>query len=608
MKEKKSNIGLVMLIIIHVIVLLVLFMFVKTEYHSDELWSYGIANSSVAGAIFEDNDKNAINLGEWLSGEVFHEYLTVQKDECFDFSATYENVKNDLHPPLTFFLTHLISSFFPDVFSFWFFIPFNILAMVLCDIYLYRTLKLYEVSEPISLVGCVLFAFCVGGINMAAYLRMYTLLTAFGMMIVYYSLKCLKDITINKNMVLKLLAINILGGLTCYEYYVFAFLVAFIICILFLLKKNFAVLLKYGFSMLGGVAIALALFPDAISDMLGNMGGNGFSGWVTYPYVLQLKMLISLSLGEVIGFSPNPYDSFFSFVIPILLIILYTVIICLPLVFFLRKEDKTKRLLSMIFDKIKRRLSVIIDKLKKFAPIYFMSIFVYLGFLMIMNFTISVYEMITQTVRYLFIVYPMVVMLICVILDSLASGLLSNEKLRYVLCVSLLLILGFGTYFHQGPIYLKGNPSKGESVRNIKDSQIILLLNVDSGLERVPNLIDRSNRFIAICYEDINSYKEKLSEMESDMDTYVVLESSAYMTTLVTDTFNQMDSSVEYNKMNVLSEKMMEDNLSNMEQELDEYFKGLSVSYSIEKIGYESTLNDGFDLYKLTKNDRRNNQ
>ena len=52
MKKKNINIGLLLILISHVILLVLLFVFVRKEYHSDEVWSYGIANSSVAGALF----------------------------------------------------------------------------------------------------------------------------------------------------------------------------------------------------------------------------------------------------------------------------------------------------------------------------------------------------------------------------------------------------------------------------------------------------------------------------------------------------------------------------------------------------------------------------
>ena len=81
MKKKNINIGLLLILISHVILLVLLFVFVRKEYHSDEVWSYGIANSSVAGALFEDESGNSINIGKWFDGTVLQEYLTVQKEE-----------------------------------------------------------------------------------------------------------------------------------------------------------------------------------------------------------------------------------------------------------------------------------------------------------------------------------------------------------------------------------------------------------------------------------------------------------------------------------------------------------------------------------------------
>lgn len=600
MKKNKISSGLIIVIVVHIVVLLILFSFVKKTYHCDEVWSFGIANSSVSGAVYKDENGKMMHMGQWFGGDVFHEYLTVQQEERFDFGIAYENAKNDYHPPLTFFLIHLIGSFFPDVFSFWFFIPFNILAMVLCDIYLYRMMKLYHIPESVCLAACVLNAFCVGGIDMAVYLRMYTLLMAFCMMLVYCGLVCLKQESLDKKLLIKISIINILGGLTCYEYFVFAFLTAFILCSIFLLKKRFGLMFRYGFTMLGGVVIALVLFPDAIKDMIGNIGGGGFSGWTNYPYLLQLKMLIAMSLGEVIGFSPNPYEPFFSWVPMLLLTLFYGIVICLPLFFFLRKEKKIKDFFHRMRECANKKWSIFLQQLKEVAPILVLSIVIYLGFLMLMNGTISVYWMKNQSTRYLFAVYPIIVVFISVVVYSVLKGIFCNKKWIELICVLVIFMCGIASYNVSMPNFLLNPSSTGRSISNFKNSQIILLCKSDE-LQRVVNLIDESNLILAINYDTLESYENELLKLDSEKKAYILIPGTVYSGTVLTDTMTENDEEIDYNQLHGLSKESEEENVEKIEQTLTDYFSKLSIADSIEEVGYERTINEVFIIYQLKK-------
>ena len=70
----------------------------------------------------------------WISGQQFHEYLTVNSKDCFNYFSVYFNVKDDNHPPLHFMLLHTMSSMFQGVLA-----PFmgcfiNIAAVLGCCI------------------------------------------------------------------------------------------------------------------------------------------------------------------------------------------------------------------------------------------------------------------------------------------------------------------------------------------------------------------------------------------------------------------------------------------------------------------------------------------
>lgn len=602
MKKKEFDYALLCIVFVHVIMLLFLFGFVKKEYHSDEVWSYGIANSSIAGAVFENADGDTINVGKWISGDVFHEYLTVQDNERFNFEIPYTNAKNDFHPPLSFFLIHFVSSLFPGTFSFWFFIPFNILAMVLCDIYIYRILKLYDMPRSVCLAGSFWMAFCTGGINMAVYLRMYALLTVFGLMMFYLSIKTLKNKKIDPKTILKLVIINVLGGLTCYEYFVFAFLVAFIICVILLFCKRMKDCILYGLSMLGGVLVALALFPNAIYDMLGNAGGNGFSSWETYPTMLQLKMLISMVLKDIIGLEPNPYRPFVKSAIPVLLVLGYTVLILSPFFIYVWKNKNSFLALKKYMGAIKNRVTRMWKQCKSCLPLIGVSLFVIAGFFLIMNPSISVYRMTNQAVRYFFVVYPLIELILLLILWILINVLFYSKKSISLCCISMCLVVMISAVLNGMPEFLSSSSSSyGKSISDIKNGQIIVLMKSDSGLARIVNLVDRSNSVLAIPYDDLEDYSEEIAKLDTDKEVYIALQGSVLTSTIVKDTWEQRNAPININDQNKVFGETQNDTLDSIEDDMDQYLKKRLEMKSIQKIGYNATLNDDFTLYKITK-------
>ena len=79
----------------------------KKGTHSDEEWSFGLANSYYEPYIYSsDNDLYAKNSNKWIKGQILKNYLSVQKGERFSFGSVYYNMSCDTHPPLYFFVLH----------------------------------------------------------------------------------------------------------------------------------------------------------------------------------------------------------------------------------------------------------------------------------------------------------------------------------------------------------------------------------------------------------------------------------------------------------------------------------------------------------------------
>ena len=135
MSEKKKSLSAAYMILAGIILIQLLystFMFVykKNGTHSDEIWSYGLANSYykpfvyLPDGIYQDEYRGGYEgsdiTGKWIDGKVMNDYVTVQKGERFTYGSVYHNQVLDHHPPLYYSILHTICSFFPDRFSFWY--------------------------------------------------------------------------------------------------------------------------------------------------------------------------------------------------------------------------------------------------------------------------------------------------------------------------------------------------------------------------------------------------------------------------------------------------------------------------------------------------------
>lgn len=81
------------------IVTAVCFMFCcrKSGMFIDEIYTYGLSNSSYAPYITDVKGGNAI--GQVISREELFDYVAVTGGEGFDFGSVYYNQAMDVHPP-----------------------------------------------------------------------------------------------------------------------------------------------------------------------------------------------------------------------------------------------------------------------------------------------------------------------------------------------------------------------------------------------------------------------------------------------------------------------------------------------------------------------------
>ena len=218
MSEKKKSLSAAYMILAGIILIQLLystFMFVykKNGTHSDEIWSYGLANSYykpfvyLPDGIYQDEYRGGYEgsdiTGKWIDGKVMNDYVTVQKGERFTYGSVYHNQVLDHHPPLYYSILHTICSFFPDRFSLWYAYAINIVSMVFIQIFLFKIMKMLSGSDKTALICCLLYGGGVGALSTMMFLRQYGFMTMLITMIWYWNLKMYRSYDKEKGFDLK---------------------------------------------------------------------------------------------------------------------------------------------------------------------------------------------------------------------------------------------------------------------------------------------------------------------------------------------------------------------------------------------------------------------
>ena len=242
----------------------------KEDLFIDEFYSYGLMNYKNPFIFQNDDFKNT-----WHDNEYFKEYLTIEKDELFNFAPVYNNQVNDVHPPFYYLLLRIISSFWIGTFSKW---PGLILNFI---IYIFAAIVLYKIADKIfknkwyALLTVFLYGFSIFSTENTLYIRMYQLLELNILLVTYWHIKNYdkKELEYKDLITLTLLAVT--GFLTHYYYILFLIGLYLVYLVKYIKNKNWKTLFKYTLFLLIAGVLILIIFPKCLEHLfLGYRGSN----------------------------------------------------------------------------------------------------------------------------------------------------------------------------------------------------------------------------------------------------------------------------------------------------------------------------------------------
>lgn len=453
--QKKTVISflVVFCILIQSVYLSCIFAFQKEGYHSDEVYSYGLANSyhnpflSMNKNLGYADDIEYMYVNEWISGEILQDYITVDEGNTFNYENVWYNQSLDRHPPLYYAVLHTVCSFFPEQFSPYFGFAINLICFVVLQIFLFLLSKKLFKSNTLALLTILCYGFSVGAVNTFMYIRMYAMITMWVVILAYLHarlLNCTGQIKI-KNFI-PITFIVMMGALTQHEFTIIAFVFAACFCLYYLFKKQIRNFLKYGCSMLIGVLMAWAVFNPLIAQIFIESGSNIYDLSLIFPYQLYTAWnYVINSLFGIPFISISTWVYLFNLILPFLFILLF---FALPICYLFRYTKGVMRL--------KRGLKKFVQN---FSPQKVWSKLKCINVLYLAMFlsSIVIICVLARTVyfaftgycdRYVFVVYPFV-LLLCIAVFSFifrkVKPIKKYEKIIVSVCFIVLLIFNVST-------------------------------------------------------------------------------------------------------------------------------------------------------------------
>lgn len=505
----------------------------KNTFHSDEAWSFGLANSYYEPYIQYNDDTTAYkNINTWINGDVFTKYLTVQKGERFSFGSVYYNQSCDLHPPLYFFILNFLCSLFPDQYIFALGFIINMIAFVFMSLYIYRLLLLMTKSRFTGLIGSLFSTFTLAMLCMTMFVRMYMLVATIAIIFTFYIARLYymeeKRWKISSYIIVGITAL--FGALTDNFFLPYAFGICAVMFLYWLIKKNFKVLLKFSLSVILAIILAFVIYPKTIYKAFGINTSTSGAQPITTPnprvksIYYQFKLALSHINKELVGIkliSPNTNW----WIIYTLTILAFVVIFVLLLAFLFRREEW--------FINLKQNLNNHIKKVNSLFMANFSIVTIALLFGIIVTclsaaYATNLYEAKEYGDRYLMVCFPAAMIIFVLFWRRLFSIIFINrQNIATISTVIALALCCISSNIRECPYFFK-YPNTMHLEDIAKDSNFIVVSTNKWLLVQYAAKLFGCNDVFFTTYYELDDYKDTIENHNLSGDTYIIIDSSIF--------------------------------------------------------------------------------
>lgn len=491
----KNKVKLVVYICLMCIFICVMFLNIgkKEGFHEDEIFSYGASNSKYNSILLnygkvdsldylikrhrifetlknviyyrlnseEYDEKTAKYQSEnsdsvWRTREDANEVMKIDSiSEALDFFTVYWNTSRDVHPPLFYFVVHIVSILFFNSFSKYIIFYINLLFFLATCVVIIKIMKKLD-KEHAAVPALILYGLSSGAISTVMFQRMYMMLTFFTLWFLYTNLKIYySEFKLDKKLKIELCAVTVLGFLTQYYFCIYAAFLAFIMILLMIIDKKKAEIKSYIWQFIKSAIIGVLLFVYSISHIFFSYRGIGGDG-------SQFTFL-----NKLIFFMKDSFGAFgLQNVIGIVLGLILVIAIALEC------RNKEKRNLLAIF----------------IVPLIFYIIAVS---------KLSPYK----SLRYIMNILPLIAILIIYILDNV----LKNKKISMsILTILVVFISLYGLKQNNVEFLYTGYNEYLQIAEEYKDDRFVMIST--SYFNHIANI------------QEMMTYKESLILMKKDLE------------------------------------------------------------------------------------------
>lgn len=570
------------------------FQFKKEGCHSDEMWTYGYANSYEQKDIFQDAAGKPVNFGKWIDGQVLKDYLVVNEGEEFAYDAVCRNHIYDLSPPLHSIILHTISSLFPETFSLWYAFSINMVAFVITMIFLLKSCLIMMDRRRAFLV-CMVYGFTRAAIDNSLYLRMYALGTACLMVVMYYMIKTVymkKEEKYGKHAV-TLGIVSFLMFLLHYYMISIAGIMTALFCFYLLCKKEIKRMFQLGFTMLVAFLLSVAVFPSMLFNSQTQVTSLASQNvkMMNYSFEIRQRILWSFLTSKTFTFYISVFPSKWGWIVFGCMI--YAMIIAIPLLFLLRENKYVAKLLTNIKKVLKNRREVVPNFIRQVgAKINWIYILLFIACILqviVVGETSNVYGMGAYIDRYIMNLSPILVMLGLGVGTAFFIKIIKNKKLAYAVsfCICGALI-GMNLYTEMKESdYFFAEKRIGQDMQEVVADKNVVIVETNHWLLTAlcPKLMNCKRFFMtnaAICQMSKREFEEKMNEGE----LYIIVDLRNYKSSV--DTFDNILDEDKEQKTKVNDE--LYDNMI-------AFFEDLDTSTKMKKVSNQYIMSYEMEVY-----------
>lgn len=572
----------------------------KEGTHSDELWSYGYANHYYGGDLGWDEDDNPIHCEEWIDSSLFRDYLMVHEDERFAYDSVYSNMKDGEHPPLHSMILHTICSLFPDTFSLWYSFSINVVAFLICMVYLFKLCCLLK-DDWFAFWCCGLYGFSMAARDTFIYLRMYAMCTMLLVVLIYNMLAYLKQNREDGKLFDSHLVIMIIVAFLAFtsHFYMVAAtgIITALICAYLLWKKRVRVMLTLGLSMVASLCGLLVAFPPTLTrvyeviDTRSNFGSRTTT--VDWPLDIKYKILANFFLYKLFNFSVSIYPTA---VWKITLgILLFTVILMIPVLFLLRNTNAVCRVRKRIRFTVRHGRQIVGYLFRRIRWEYVLLFFTIVMQLVLVGETTWVYGMSIYEDRYFCYLYPLIAIVVLLFLDWVLKLLLKKKIQKIVTAVIVcgILVMNIKNQRIEKSYFFETKTEGTTMAESVEGKDVVCIMEPSWFLIALSSSLMDSNSFFMVSSENYQQYAEEyLTPM---------LNQSMVITVNLNDITSADEKIQDLMKGVYVDAEKMGVASNTKKDEILRYFESLAPGYKAKKVSSQVVYGRCYETYELVK-------